>query len=104
LPLPRFRDDADDLIGEPTAQPARIEVVHRRDGTELGQEPERHERHHRQRIEIRVVIAGEHGRSGLRQSLAVAHCETKRDQDHRARDHGEEQEPEQPRERVLAHG
>jgi hypothetical protein len=101
---PLDRDDADDVVGEPAAQFARIEIIHRPHRPELRQEPPRHQRHHRQRIEIRVVVAGEHGGAVLRQPLAMAHCQPKRNEDHRAHHQREEQEPEQPRERVLAHG
>jgi hypothetical protein len=98
------RDDADDVVGEPGAQAARIEIVHRRDGAELGQEPERHQRHQRERIEIGIVIAGEHRRPVARQSLAMAHREPERDEDDRAHHDREKQEPEQPGEGVPAHG
>jgi hypothetical protein len=87
------RDDADDVEREPAAQLAREEIVESRDRTELRQEPERHQRHDGERIEIGVVIAGEHGRSVLRQTLAVAHGQAQRDQDHRPHHHGEEQKP-----------
>jgi hypothetical protein len=92
------------LSANQPAQFARIEIVHRRHRAELGQEPQRHQRHHRQGVEIRVVVSGEDSRPVFRQALAIAHCKAKRDEDHRAHYDCEEQEPEQPRERVLAHG
>jgi hypothetical protein len=46
------RDDADDVVHEPGAEPTRVEIVHRRDRAELRQQLERHQRHDGERIEI----------------------------------------------------
>jgi hypothetical protein len=80
------------------------EIIHGRHRADLGQQAQGHQRHHGKGIEIGIVVAGKHGRAVGGEPVAVAHGEAKRDQDHRAHDDGEEQEPQQPDQRVLAHG
>ena len=62
---------------------------HRMDRVE---EPQGQKRHQRQRIEMRIVVGGEHRGPLLRQLLAVAHGQAECDEDHRPHHDGEEQE------------
>jgi len=70
------RNDADDVGDEPAAHFARGEIVDRRHRPQLRQEMQRHQRHERQRIEVGVVVGGEHRRPVFREALAIAHPAT----------------------------
>jgi hypothetical protein len=96
---PRHRNDADDVLGKPPHAAWLGEIIRRGHRVDRVEQAQGQERHQSQRVEMRIVIGGEHRRPLLRQTLAVAHGQAESDEDDGAHHDCEEQEAQEPHHR-----